>query len=145
MKSYKQLIKIVSIPASAIAICFGVVSCGTKEYKAKESWTIMVYMCGSDLESRSGLASMDLIEMMNANIPTNFQILVETGGAENWFNTTSSPIRNDAIQRWRIGHKKMDLISELPLVSMADGSTLTDFLEWGMLEAWWWMKWCLFR
>ena len=35
----------------------------------KDTVTIMVYMCGTDLESRSGMGTSDLVEMTNATLP----------------------------------------------------------------------------
>jgi hypothetical protein len=36
---------------------------------AEAGWTLMIYLCGSDLESESAMASMNLEEMYNASIP----------------------------------------------------------------------------
>lgn len=49
------------------------------------SQTIMVYMVGSDLESRYGGASSDLLEMMEAQVDTDkHNIVVYAGGASEW-------------------------------------------------------------
>lgn len=50
------------------------------------AWTIALYMCGSDLESRSAAASNDLLEILQAeNMPKDVTIVVETGGSLKWF------------------------------------------------------------
>lgn len=46
----------------------------------KDTVTVMVYMCGTDLESRSGMATSDLQEMVNATIGNNVNLIVYTGG-----------------------------------------------------------------
>ena len=46
--------------------------------------TLMVYMCGTDLESKSGMASNDLKEMANAALSDKVNIIVETGGCKEW-------------------------------------------------------------
>ena len=46
----------------------------------KDTVTVMVYMCGTDLESNYGMATSDLQEMMNATISSNVNVSVETGG-----------------------------------------------------------------
>ena len=46
----------------------------------KDTVTIMVYMCGTDLESKSGMATSDLQEMAAATIGSNVNLLVYTGG-----------------------------------------------------------------
>ncbi|MDD6806677.1 MAG: hypothetical protein PUD77_10490, partial [Clostridiales bacterium] len=38
--------------------------------------TLMVYMCGTDLESRSGMATSDMQEMLNAGVGQNVNLLV---------------------------------------------------------------------
>ena len=35
----------------------------------EDSWTVAVYMCGSDLERNLGSGTRDLYEMLGANIP----------------------------------------------------------------------------
>ena len=47
--------------------------------------TLIVYMCGSDLESRKGGASADLEEMENAGFDESWMnVLVLAGGAARW-------------------------------------------------------------
>ena len=42
----------------------------------RDEITIMVYMCGTDLESRSGMATKDLTEMTRATIGPNVHVVV---------------------------------------------------------------------
>ena len=56
----------------------------------KDTVTIMIYMCGTDLESRSAMASYDLQEMLKASIAENVNILVYTGGCKSWKNSVVS-------------------------------------------------------
>ena len=46
----------------------------------RDTVTIMVYMCGTDLESRSAMATRDLVEMTRAKLGSNVHVLVYTGG-----------------------------------------------------------------
>ncbi len=46
--------------------------------------TLMVYMCGTDLESRSGMATSDMQEMAAAEFGDNINILIYTGGCAGW-------------------------------------------------------------
>jgi len=51
----------------------------------QDEWTIMVYMCGADLESEGGAATSDIMEMLEVNsIPDDVNILIYTGGANSW-------------------------------------------------------------
>ncbi len=64
--------------------------------------TIMVYMCGTDLESRSGMATSDLQEMAAATYGNNVKILVYTGGCSSWRNSIVSSRVNQVYQ----GHER---------------------------------------
>ena len=55
----------------------------------KDQITIMIYMCGTDLESRSGMATRDLAEMAKANIGSNVHVVVYTGGCSRWNNSSA--------------------------------------------------------
>ena len=53
----------------------------TKPYGDPDtSWTIMLYLCGTDLESDVGFASLNLEEIVNSNLSENVNFLIETGG-----------------------------------------------------------------
>ena len=52
-----------------------------------DSRTIMIYLCGSDLESKIGLATADLKSINVDELDLdNTNIVVYTGGAKKWFN-----------------------------------------------------------
>jgi hypothetical protein len=53
----------------------------------EDSWTIFVYLCGSDLESNYGEATKDVKEMMAGKYNKNVNIVVQTGGAKAWWYT----------------------------------------------------------
>ena len=61
--------------------------------------TIMLYLCGSDLESLYGCATDDINEILDANVGDNVNIVIETGGASYWQNDT---ISNQTNQRYLI-------------------------------------------
>ena len=44
----------------------------------------MVYMIGSDLEERSGLASADIEEMLGYDTDDGLRLYLITGGCERW-------------------------------------------------------------
>ena len=50
----------------------------------QDTVTIMIYDCGTDLESRSGMATNDINEIAQATIPENVNIIVYTGGCNGW-------------------------------------------------------------
>ncbi|MBQ6294358.1 MAG: hypothetical protein IJK80_00685, partial [Firmicutes bacterium] len=53
-----------------------------------ETWAIYWYLCGSDLESKYGCGTDDLIEVTKIQLPDNIKIVIETGGTKRWQNDT---------------------------------------------------------
>ncbi|MDO4621482.1 MAG: clostripain-related cysteine peptidase [Eubacteriales bacterium] len=90
--------------------------------------TIMVYMCGTDLESRSGMASNDLKEMANASYGDNVNVVVYTGGCKGW---KISGISNQVNQIYQVkGGKLITLESDMGNKTMTDPATLTEFINY---------------
>ncbi|MBE6759839.1 MAG: hypothetical protein E7554_07100 [Ruminococcaceae bacterium] len=90
--------------------------------------TIMVYLCASNLESDSGLASIDLKEMMDATASGNVNIVIETGGCKNW---KTSQISGSTNQRHIIQNGRLTTVEKrLGQKDMTDGETLTDFIKY---------------
>ncbi len=93
----------------------------------KDEVTIMVYMCGTDLESRAAMGTSDLQEMLAADLGDNVNLLVYTGGCSKWQNNVVSSTKN---QIYLIQNGKMKLLQEYKAVSMTDPNTLTSFIKW---------------
>jgi hypothetical protein len=91
--------------------------------------TIMVYMCGTDLESRSGMATNDLNEMLSATITnSNLNLIVFTGGCTAWRNNVVSSKVN---QIYKIsGGKMTQLESNAGTAAMTDPDNLTSFIKY---------------
>lgn len=93
-------------------------------------YTILVYMVGSDLESGSGAATNDLIEMAAVGSTKNVNVVVETGGSKKW---SLDMISNKVNQRWLVQKENLKLVkNNLGNRSMGKQSTLQDFLTWGV-------------
>ncbi|QSX08503.1 peptidase C11 [Alkalibacter rhizosphaerae] len=94
----------------------------------RDRTTIMVYLLGTDLESRSGMATMDLQEMLDADLSENVKIVVETGGTAQWKNDV---ISNRTNQRYLIDSQGLRLLEDdLGRKSMVDPNTLTEFIRY---------------
>ena len=93
--------------------------------------TIFIYMCGSDLETKQGLAGKNIDEILSANIGNDMNIVIETGGAQTW---RSHDIDNEAIQRYEVRGGELRLLDSLPQANMGEAETLADFLIWGQKE-----------
>lgn len=95
----------------------------------KDSWTIFVYLCGSNLESQGASATKDLNEMLSASGGGNVSFVVETGGAKSWRNNTISANR---LGRYLIRNGQMSDVGSVAAADMGVSSTLADFLSWGI-------------
>ena len=94
----------------------------------RDTVNIMVYMCGTDLESRSRMATSDLVEMASADIysggPVN--IVVYTGGCSKW---QISGMSNRTNQIYQVRDGGLDLLVEDDGDrAMTDPNTLARFL-----------------
>lgn len=96
-----------------------------ERYDPNDTWAIYWYLCGSDLESRAGLASGDLQEMLRVNLPSNVQVIIEAGGAKEWKNDFD-PNYNT---RLLYDSNGLQLLEQIPHANMGDGATLEAFLR----------------
>ena len=110
----------------------------TVSESANDKWTIMVYMCGADLESDSGQASGDIKEMLGASgKPDDVNVIIETGGSSSWSLGSSylqgaTSIPSSQLGRWHIENSKLVKDSFITNASMAYSSTYQSFLSWGL-------------
>lgn len=96
----------------------------------KDTVTIMVYMCGTDLESRNGMASSDLAEMAKADLG-NINIIVYTGGCKSW---QTSGISNSKNQIFKVQKGGITKLAEENAKVMTDPATLSAFIKWAAKE-----------
>ena len=94
----------------------------------QDTVTIMVYLCGTDLESKSGMATRDLLEMTKANLSDKVNLLVYTGGCARWQNQILSTAANQ-IYQVRSGGLEC-LVQNAGTPSMTDPNTLASFIQW---------------
>lgn len=95
----------------------------------KDTWTVFLYLCGTDLERRFSSASDDLLELCVADESKNVRFVVQTGGTEEWLFDEIDPSK---IQRWVIEGGNIKLVDTEPAANMGDPDTLADFLNWGV-------------
>lgn len=110
------------------------VSTGTREKRTvirgdgTDKVTIMIYMCGTDLESRSSMATKDLVEMTKANLSDNVRIIVYTGGCQRWNNSVVSSERNQIYEVKKGGLERLS--ADMGNASMTEPKTLSTFIQW---------------
>ena len=73
---------------------------GTRPAEVEDNtWTVFLYLCGSDLESEQGSATEDLAELVGAAGSDQVQFVVQTGGAKSWNDNKMDP---DRMQRFLV-------------------------------------------
>lgn len=88
--------------------------------------TVMVYMCGSDLESDGGCATLDINEILAADLGKNVNVVLETGGCTSW----STPgIKDGEVQRWAVEDGALVKLQDLGRTSMLNSEALSDFIN----------------
>ncbi len=92
------------------------------------SFTLMIYMTGSTLESEGHAASNDLMEMAES-LPhgSGVRLLVQAGGATVW-QAGIDPMR---ATRMELKNGQWVTIEESGIQNMGESKTLSSFLEWG--------------
>ncbi len=94
----------------------------------QDTVTLMVYMCGTDLESKHGMATADLGEMANATIADNVNLIVMTGGCKAWKTNGISNTQNQ-IYKVETGSIKR-LENNAGNKAMTDPNNLSDFITY---------------
>lgn len=95
---------------------------------SQDTVTIMVYMCGTDLESKSGMASSDLQEMASATISDKVNLIIYTGGCKGW---KISGISNQVNQIYQVKDGKLKCLeADMGNKAMTDPSNLTTFIKY---------------
>ncbi len=90
--------------------------------------TVMIYMCGTDLESKYGMATKDLQEMMRADISDKVNIIVETGGCSKW---QTKGISNSKNQIYKVETGNMYLLEDnVGNSSMTEPKNLQNFINY---------------
>ena len=114
---------LIGILMGLLALCIPMAA-GAETSDDTDEWTVLVYMCGSDLESKYGYGTDNLKEILTCELPFDMlslytretddedwkpykvhygvNLLVETGGCSEWHGEKLGiEIRNDCLQRWR--------------------------------------------
>lgn len=91
------------------------------------SHALLIYMCGSNLESRNGAATKNIAEMLEAELPEKTQVFIQTGGTKKWRNYN---IPADQSCRYKVKNGELCLLEQNSLVNMGESDSLSDFLMW---------------
>lgn len=118
---------VVALVVSALlCVCTLTTCAGTSGAGADSgSWTICLYLCGSNLESRQSWGTKTLEEICGAQIPANVTVVIQAGGAKEWHsddvaaNGTRLVVEDHALKH----------VGDSADSCMGDTSTLADFLS----------------
>ena len=99
----------------------------------QDTWTLFLYITGSDLESYYKKATEDFNEMWAANFnnydENKVKIVIQTGGCDKWYTEGINKKKN---QRFLLQNGSLKVVDEQKATSMGDDGTLYDFLDWGI-------------
>lgn len=105
-----------------------VVSARQVHASPERTLTLMIYMCGSNLESQYGSASSDIQEILDAGYDASqVTVLIMAGGSESWH----LGINPDEISILEIGKRGMRTVWKEKASSMGSSETLTRLLQFG--------------
>lgn len=94
----------------------------------EDKTTIMIYLCGTDLESRSKMATSDLQEMIDAKLSEDINLIIYSGGCRQWQNRAMSSQTN---QIWQVKDDGIVCLeNNLGSHPMTDPDTLSYFIKW---------------
>lgn len=125
-----MLKRIIALCLLAALLLSALAACGEGNGGTVEGKTLFIYLCGSNLETKQGLASKNIDELLAADIG-DMNIVIQTGGANIWRH---HDISADAAQRYEIRNGESKLIETLEQKNMGEAETLTDFLSWGQQQ-----------
>ena len=93
------------------------------------SATVLIYMNGSDLETKAGEASNDISEILGSGVGRNVNVLIQTMGTKKW---QDFGISANTTQIYRAKNRDLELIEDnLGQLKCTRSKTLSDFINYG--------------
>lgn len=124
----KKGFKIILLLLLVVVVVFSLILLGgdSEEELSANEWAVYLYLCGSDLESNGGAATNDLAELLDAQLPENVKVIIQTGGANLWQNEIVNP---EYLERYVFDSNGLELIEQQASASMGSAETLSEFLS----------------
>lgn len=101
-------------------------ACADTAERSSVSHTLMVYICGSDLESVRGYASSNIADMLDADIPDGADVVIQTGGSLEWKDERIPDARS---ARFAIDDGSLTAVGDAFDADMGESDTLADFIN----------------
>ena len=92
--------------------------------KKNGTWDIIVYLCGSTMETDYGAGTRVLNDISSGSYGENVRWIIEAGGARNWQTKRISPKR---LTRLVDDTGGLRIVDRLPSADMGERQTLVDF------------------
>lgn len=142
MKEYKRRHRVLislMIAAACTAAVIAAAACGKQEGPKTEGqqgtgeteWAVYWFLCGSNLESGSQSATLDLNEMLSVTLPEDVKVVIEAGGSGKWHTKGIDP---EKITRLVYDRNGLKTVGYLPQANMGDAGTFSEFLRWCLKE-----------
>lgn len=141
MKTHIRYLWIVCLMIAVAALGFTASGCsGSNEtrmasnadfsdkYSKDDTWVIHWYLCGTDLETNYGAATNDFSELLDVELPPNVKVLIQTGGAKEWQNST---VPSGKTARYLYDSDGLHELEKIQNADMGTPKTLADFLRYG--------------
>lgn len=92
-----------------------------------KKYTLMIYMCGSNLETEGGYASEDIDEILEAQLAKEINLLVYCGGTTDWYNDDINDNRN---QIFKVENHQLILVNDnIGTKYMSNPETLAEYIK----------------
>lgn len=92
---------------------------------------VLIYLCGTDLESDGGMATLDLFEMLDAGIGLEDEVtvLVQAGGTDEW---ESKILESGEAGRFLVADDLYIVDESMGRLDMGNPDTLSDFVQFAL-------------
>lgn len=131
----KKVIKVMIFSVCMLIFAGSIAKCdslaATNNKSGKPTWTVLFYLCGTDLETNEKYGSKTLADLCKAQINDNVNLVVQTGGCKKWSNTKVSA---DKAMRFEVKNNSLNEVWTGTKKSMGKPSTLTSFLKWSKVN-----------
>ena len=98
-----------------------------QSFKETDTATVMIYLNGSDLEEDYRSATEDIMEIIDAELSDNINVIIQTGGTKKWH---IEGITDEYAQRFSVENNKLYVVDDgFGRPDMTDPGTLSDFIK----------------
>ena len=106
-----------------LCACLFCVSASAQE---QAEWTVLWYLCGTDLETEGGAGTYNLSEAMEGMNTQDVNVIIITGGTTEWQNNV---VPNDAVGIFRLDDSGLTELNRLQDLNMADPGLLASMIQ----------------